>query len=136
MLRIVIWSWLLVSFGCSRSSIGPDEAKANLETGISLVAETEMFLTFVAEGKSVPNFTQGHIAYLEQEVESLQKQLDDSPPEPSVSEMVHECRAQLVVLHQELLRFPASVKNKNELVASRARISAVRKKLEDIYSAR
>ena len=126
----------MVSLGCSASFIGLDEAKANLETGISLAAETEMFLTFVAEGKSTPDFAKGHIAYLEQEVESMQKQLGQSPPEPSASELVGEYRAQLVVLRHELLRFPASMEDKNQWLTSRARISAVRKKLEDIRSAR
>jgi hypothetical protein len=134
--RVLISSCLLVCVGCSPRSIGPDEAKSNLQTSISLVAETEVFLTFVAERKSTPVFTRGHIGYLEQKVGSLEKQLDQSPPEPSVSEIVRECRAQLVVLDHELLAVPAIMENKNELLASRARISAVRKRLEDIRSTR
>jgi uncharacterized coiled-coil DUF342 family protein len=134
--RVLISSWLLVSSGCSRSSIGTDEVKSNLETSISLVAETELFLTFVAEGKSTPEFTKGHIGYLEQEIESLQKKLRQSPPEPSVSESVRECGAQLIALRQELSHLPASSENKNQLLRSRARISTIRKKLEDIHLAR
>lgn len=95
-----------------------------------------MFLTFVAEGKSTPDFTNGHIAYLEQEIESLEKQLDQSPPAPFVSGTVRECREQLMVLHRELLRLPVNMENRDQLLASRARISAIRKKLEDIQSAR
>ena len=134
--RILISLCLSAFLGCSPNSIGPDEAKGNLKTSISLVAETEMFLTFVAEGKSTPAFTRGHAAYLEQEVESLQKKLGQSPSEPSISEIVRECRGQLAVLHQELSDLPASIENKNQLLKSRARLFAVRKKLEDVRPAR
>ena len=77
-------------------------------------------------------FTHGHAMYLEHEIEKFHKRLAQLRPEPAVAKTMSECGTQVEMLQHELVGIAANAQDRNQLLASRARILNIRKTLKGV----
>ncbi len=62
---VLVWSAIVVLGGCShQKTMSADELHSQIISGISLSAETEMFLHVVRQGRTTRNCARGHLDYL------------------------------------------------------------------------
>jgi hypothetical protein len=133
--KTLVFLLLLISVGCSKSTIGPEKARSDLTNSISFAEETDWFLAFVLNGSSTVRFTRGHAVYLGQEIGKLQQQLLQSRPQAAVANTIRECKMQLEMLRHELVRIANHPEDRNELLGSRTKIQNIREALKRIPAA-
>ena len=137
--------WQLVSFallalaaaafvvGCSRNkSIDRDQARSEVRSALSFVAESEMFLNFVIQGRAPRHYAAEHTVYLEQAIGKSAKELTRAVPESHAKDSIDECQAGLSALARELsgIRTVIPVDDEKALAAALRRITAIRESLE------
>jgi hypothetical protein len=134
---IVILALLLAAAltSCSRKkTLGPDDLRSEIRSAHSFVAESEMFIGYIRQGRATRHYAEGHATYLKDAVTQLEKELEQAAPEPGTQNVVPECRSYLELLCRELSGIATNVGDNDALAAAGKRMENIRKSLEKAYS--
>jgi hypothetical protein len=120
---------------CSRNkTIDRDDARSEMKSAVSFVAESALFIDYVRQGRSTRHYADGHAAYLEDAVQQSLNKLKQAEPEPGMATAVRECRTQLELLDRELSGIPAKFGRDEALAAAQERLAGMRASLEKAAS--
>jgi hypothetical protein len=129
----ILLTALLLLVSCSRQkTISADELRSDLTEAISVAAEAEAFLDYVAQGRSTENYANGHIRYLVEEAYRTAKQLQQAAPEVSTEKSLPESRKEVGSLAHELATVRAAMEYSEPFGDSRQNISNIRAALEQV----
>jgi hypothetical protein len=116
---------------CSHNRIiDLDDARSEVRSAISLVAESALFVEYVRQGRATRRYADGHATYLQGAVRQSLDELKRSEPAPRAAAAIRECRIQLELLDRELAGFPAAFGHGEALAAAGKRIRGMRASLE------
>ena len=128
---VVLVSALLLLSSCSRQkTISSDQLRSNLTSAASFAAETETFIDYVLKNRATREYARGHIEYLANEVNRSAKELHQASPDATTRQGLQTCQAQLDLLATELTAVRSGIENPEILAAAKARITRIRRVIE------
>ena len=124
---------LLLQVSCSRQkTITTDELRSELTSAVSLAAETETIIDYVAQHRLTHNYALGHLGYLAREAQRSAKELDEASPEPATEQKLAESKEQVASLSKEIAAARASMGNPEALAATKQEIAHTRAAIEKV----
>lgn len=127
---------LLLLISCSRQkTISAEELRSDLTEAISVAAETEAFIDYVAQHRATTSYAKGHVEYLTQEANRTAKELRQAAPEASTENVFPQSREQVDSLVHEIATLRATIDHPQAVADSRQKISSIRTALEQAKAA-
>ena len=93
---------LQIAAGCSKQATKTDDLRSEIENAAFLSRECELLLDLRSAGKVTDDFRKVHEHYLSKQIEELEKNLQKSPPEPTIQPVFEEYKTKLQQLNDAL----------------------------------
>lgn len=128
-------SCLLLFSACSHhTKITADDLRSDLTSAISFAAETETFLDFVRQGRSIDHYTEGHLEYLSEELNRSARELEESVADAALAQKLQECRTLLESIALQVAAVRPVLGDAGALSDARQQIAKTRAALEAAQS--
>jgi hypothetical protein len=114
--------------------LGVEDLRSTLTEAISLAAESETFIDYVAQRRATSKYAEGHLEYLLDKASRSAKEVHQSAPEPAIQQLASECEAQLDSLVDSLRSAHQAHDDPERLQVAKRQVTSIRKLLETVRS--
>ena len=121
---------LLVSACSHHKTITTDDLRSDLTSAVSFAAETELFIDFVRQGRSIDHYAEGHLEYLSEELNRSARELEQSSSDAALAQKLQESRALLDSLALQVAAIRPDLGDPSALSDARQQIAKTRAALE------
>ena len=127
---------LLLTSCATQRRIDRDDLNSDLTRGISLASEASLYLQYSAELRTSQSFSEGHLHYLADEANRIEKELQQAISAPEDTHTLNEARFQFQALSQQLVLMQQSSSDANAPLHSIRELDEIGKAMQQAKSSR